>query len=89
MERKADIYCPKCKWKPGPEDRWVCMPQCGTVWNTFWTRGVCPGCAHHWRDTQCIACGEISPHESWYHYREPEEGSEDTASKEKDLVIAG
>jgi len=52
------------------------MPSCGTVWNTFWTRGVCPGCGYKWQKTQCLACGFLSPHEAWYHYppeREQEE----------------
>jgi hypothetical protein len=47
---------------------------CGTEWNTFWTRGVCPGCAYQWRNTQCLWCDEFSPHETWYHYPDPGEG---------------
>jgi predicted amidophosphoribosyltransferase len=38
------------------------------LWNTFWTRGICPGCGYHWLKTQCPVCGELSPHEDWYHY---------------------
>jgi hypothetical protein len=68
MRDKAEIYCPVCEWRPTSEDRWECMPSCGTIWNTFWTRGVCPGCAYKWSKTQCFACGELSPHEAWYHY---------------------
>jgi hypothetical protein len=44
MERKAEIYCPHCEWRPQPEDRWACAHPCGAVWNTFWTGGVWPGC---------------------------------------------
>lgn len=72
-KNEADIYCPKCRWRPSAEDRWECMPSCGTVWNTFWTRGVCPGCAYQWQETQCHVCQRLSPHEQWYHYREPAE----------------
>lgn len=68
MMREPEIYCPRCKWKPRAESRWHCLPGCDTVWNTFWTGGVCPGCAHHWQHTQCLACLEISPHKDWYHY---------------------
>jgi hypothetical protein len=68
MASEPDIFCPKCAWRPGPGSRWQCMPRCGTVWNTFWTRGVCPGCGYTWTRTQCLSCGEISPHADWYHY---------------------
>jgi hypothetical protein len=69
----TEIYCPLCRWRPRAEDRWQCMPSCGTVWNTFWTGGVCPGCAHRWQKTQCLACGETSAHRRWYHERRPAE----------------
>jgi predicted amidophosphoribosyltransferase len=71
---KADIWCPRCRWRPKPESRWVCTPSCGAVWHTFWTRGVCPGCAVKWPHTACHACEKFSPHEAWYHYRDPGEG---------------
>jgi hypothetical protein len=67
-KERADIHCPKCQWRPGPLDRWMCTPSCGTVWNTFWTRGVCPGCSVKWPITACLACEQYSPHEAWYHY---------------------
>lgn len=68
MSAEPEIYCPRCSFRPGAEDRWVCEPGCGTQWNTFWTHGVCPGCGHAWQDTRCPACGQTSPHEDWYHY---------------------
>jgi hypothetical protein len=64
---KTEIFCPQCAWRPQAEDRWECVPSCGTVWNTFWTRGVCPGCAVQWPATQCLACHVYSPHKAWYH----------------------
>jgi hypothetical protein len=84
MRDKAEIFCPQCSWRPGPDNRWQCMPSCGTVWNTFWTRGVCPGCGHKWRQTQCLACGELSPHEAWYHYppEAEDEGAADPRERE-------
>ncbi len=70
---RVQIYCPQCKWRPGPLDRWSCTPSCGTVWNTFWTRGVCPGCGVRWPKTQCLACSVFSPHEDWYHEPDADE----------------
>jgi hypothetical protein len=58
------IRCPKCGWRPGPEDRWQC--KCGFVWNTFETGGVCPGCFYQWMETACLRCGEWSAHSDWY-----------------------
>jgi len=58
------IRCPKCKWIPGTETRWVC--KCGHVWNTFLTHGLCPACQIQWTITGCHQCGENSPHSDWY-----------------------
>lgn len=66
---EPEIYCPVCIWHPTGEDLWEC--DCGTVWNTFWTRGTCPGCGHQWEVTQCLECRRFSPHENWYHYPAP------------------
>jgi hypothetical protein len=71
VDRRA-IHCPKCRWIPGEADRWQCtIDDCGTVWNTFWTGGVCPGCGHAWRNTECLACCKFSPHAQWYHDPSP------------------
>jgi hypothetical protein len=58
------IRCPKCQWQPGAEVQWSC--KCGHRWNTFQTRGQCPGCQYQWEVTQCPRCGESSPHGDWY-----------------------
>jgi len=69
------IRCPLCKWRPTPAHRWFCAqcdyPEffadgCGACWNTFSTRGRCPGCGHQWRWTACLNCSGWSPHENWY-----------------------
>ena len=65
--RAADgstICCPKCGWVPVQEARWGC--ECGHVWNTFETRGLCPACQHQWEVTLCYGCHEISRHSDWY-----------------------
>jgi hypothetical protein len=61
------IYCPRCAWAPSPDDRWECRPGCHVVWNTFETRGRCPGCSKRWLVTVCLACFQASLHEHWYH----------------------
>lgn len=58
------IRCPRCGWRPRAQDRWMC--HCHHVWNTFDTGGVCPGCLYQWKITQCLACGQMSPHSDWY-----------------------
>jgi hypothetical protein len=69
------IRCPQCRWQPNASSRWVCAecgpPEyfynaCGTCWNTFTTRGLCPGCGHQWRWTLCLMCWQWSLHEDWY-----------------------
>ena len=73
------IRCPLCRWRPRASSRWFCgdcgHPEyfyggCGTAWNTFVTRGLCPGCNHQWRWTACLSCDGWSPHEEWYEHSE-------------------
>lgn len=63
------IRCPKCYWEPDKNCRWRCS-DCKTVWNTFATKGKCPGCGKVYEITSCLkskgGCGEISPHANWY-----------------------
>ena len=79
MSKEPRIYCPACEYRPRAEDRWQCVPSCGTMWHTFWTRGVCPGCGFQWPKTQCPQCGVLSPHEAWYHYPEGETRGDERA----------
>src|SRR5688572_30424821 len=69
------IRCPLCKWKPSASSLWYCddcghpeyfFDGCGMEWNTFTTRGLCPGCGHQWRWTSCLRCEGWSLHEAWY-----------------------
>jgi hypothetical protein len=62
----SGIRCPACKWRPSRTDTWTCNPGCGEVWNTFATRGECPGCQRRWVNTQCTRCGVWSEHDAWY-----------------------
>jgi hypothetical protein len=88
MSGSPEIYCPHCTWRPGPLDKWACVPACGTDFNTFWTGGVCPGCGHHWQMTQCLSCQKYSPHKAWYHYKQGSEGEEKTRSPEREVEHA-
>jgi hypothetical protein len=81
--REPVIRCPACGYRPTAEDRWSCMPSCGTVFHTFWTGGVCPTCAWAWEKTQCPRCGVLSPHKAWYRWPEGAEGESDT-TRERD-----
>jgi hypothetical protein len=69
------IRCPVCEWRPSASSLWCCIgvgtPEpsfqgCATLWNTFLTRGRCPGCSHQWQWTSCLHCEEWSRHEDWY-----------------------
>jgi hypothetical protein len=72
----SGIRCPKCKWQPTKRSHWMCSSSsgapeffsggCGTVWNTFDTRGKCPGCNYRWKHTICLSCYGWSKHEDWY-----------------------
>jgi hypothetical protein len=64
------IRCPHCAWRPRKFDRWSCR-YCFTSWNTFDTRGVCPGCDHAWLHTMCISCHRWARHEEWYEKGAP------------------
>ena len=61
---RGKIRCPRCAWRPLRSSRWQC--DCGHVWNTFETRGVCPACTYAWPWTACLRCSARSPHEAWY-----------------------
>jgi hypothetical protein len=71
----GNIRCPACQWQPDKFSRWFCISMgppenftggCGNGWNTFDTRGICPGCQHHWRHTTCLSCSVTSLHDDWY-----------------------
>ena len=75
IARRHKVRCPACGWQPDASARWYCAdteapeyfsPGCGTAWNTFTTRGLCPGCSHQWQWTACLHCGSWSKHEDWY-----------------------
>ncbi len=52
--------CPWCKTPPPLGNFWRC-PHCRTMFDTFETHGVCPQCAAHFPDAQCLHCGRVTP----------------------------
>ena len=69
------IRCPHCSWRPSASSLWCCYgigtPEpsfegCGMLWNTFSTKGLCPGCRHQWQWTSCLQCDQWSLHRDWY-----------------------
>lgn len=77
------IRCPLCKWQPKASHRWFCAPceypeffadGCGACWNTFSSRGRCPGCGHQWRWTACPNCARWSLHTDWYDNEAKKQG---------------
>jgi len=62
--RRRRIRCPKCAWEPRRGDLWGCL--CGHAFHTFDTAGRCPACHEQWDHTQCLRCGQWSPHPDWY-----------------------
>lgn len=66
MPEEIIIACPKCDWEPKQSDRWICLPGCGHLWNTFDTAAKCPGCGIQWEYTQCLCCKGVSRHTHWY-----------------------
>ncbi len=65
-DRFKKIRCPKCRWQPKREDRWMCGPDCLHSWNTFDTAGLCPKCGKQWEWTACLRCSQWSRHQDWY-----------------------
>lgn len=83
------IYCPVCAWRPQAHHRWMCDLLCGTSWNTFETRGRCPGCQKQWRVTQCLSCNVYSPHDEWYHEETPLAADRAADAREREEELAG
>lgn len=87
MDRRVEIYCPKCTYHPTESDRWSC--QCRTLWNTFETFGTCPDCGKWWKETQCPACVAWSPHQSWYHELISDQKVVEVVDYEKSIQVEG
>src|SRR5262245_7504155 len=62
--RRHEFRCPECGWVPFALNAWKCK-QCGFVWDSFATGGICPRCGHKHEETACVRCRRISANERW------------------------
>jgi rubredoxin len=62
--KRSDLRCPACGWVPFALNAWKCK-ECGFVWDTFSTDGVCPRCGHDHEETACVRCRRILPNSQW------------------------
>jgi Zn-dependent protease len=63
--RHADAACPACHVHPLQGEWWGC-DQCGTRFDPFLHRAVCPGCGKSFPDTECIDCLRRHPMADWF-----------------------
>ena len=64
LPRRQGFACPSCRTAPPLGPFWKCGA-CGQSFDTFETRGVCPGCAHEYPVTMCLDCSEQRPMTEW------------------------
>jgi Zn-dependent protease len=64
MPRRPEFACPSCHAGPPLGAFWACH-LCGTQFDTFETRAVCPKCQAQFPTTACAFCGESRPMAEW------------------------
>ena len=64
-EGSPRVMCPCCDAIPDGDARWQCE-FCWCAWNTFDTRGRCPGCDFTFPATFCPSCRRTTRHRDWY-----------------------
>lgn len=62
--RRWGLRCPSCNWVPFGLEAWKCK-ECGFVWDTFATEGVCPRCEHEHAEAACVRCRQTAPFRRW------------------------
>jgi Zn-dependent protease len=79
LPRHGHCACPNCGESAPAGEFWQCG-HCGTKFDTFVTRGRCPGCGAWYLETACPHCQASNHVDGWYR---PEGGEgETTASPE-------
>jgi Zn-dependent protease len=63
--RHPEAACPSCRAHPLRGDVWGC-DQCGTRFDIFMDRGVCPGCGKQFPVTECTDCLRAHPIAEWF-----------------------
>jgi len=64
LPRREGYTCPACKAAPPVGNVWKCG-QCGQLFDTFHTQGVCPFCGAQFPVTRCMECGASRPISEW------------------------
>jgi Zn-dependent protease len=64
LPRHHGFACPWCKSAPPLGEFWACG-QCGQLFDTFATQGVCPYCAARFSGTRCLDCGRPFSTDEW------------------------
>ena len=64
LPRRTDFFCPSCGQSPPIGALWRCH-QCGTAFDTFETRAVCPSCHTSFATTKCVHCHTSHPMADW------------------------
>jgi Zn-dependent protease len=64
MPRHAGAACPSCGEPPLAGPFWRCG-RCNATFDTFDTRGTCPGCGASFPTTTCPNCGTAHPIAAW------------------------
>jgi Zn-dependent protease len=64
MPRRAGFACPSCKVAPPLGALWRCS-KCSQSFDTFETRGKCPGCEAQYPITMCGECRRQYPMQEW------------------------
>jgi Zn-dependent protease len=64
LPRHQGFACPACKTSPPIGNFWGCG-QCGTAFDMFQTRAVCPRCGARYSTTGCLDCGRSHPIDEW------------------------
>jgi Zn-dependent protease len=64
LPRHDRLSCPSCRTSPPAGPFWVC-DHCGTRFDIFLKRGVCPACGAWYRTTPCPYCGQTHAVDDW------------------------
>jgi len=64
LPRHEGYACPSCKTAPPAGAFWKCG-RCGTPFDTFQTRALCPHCGAQFDVTRCLDCGALNPMSAW------------------------
>lgn len=64
LPRHEEARCPSCHQAPYCGPLWQCG-ECGTTFDAFETKAICPNCAAQFPETRCPHCGNLHPHALW------------------------